>query len=95
MSADRRIADRAVLDHHRRMSEAPASIVVYTRPFCIWCWKVKRLLRRRGLTFEERSAASPEARRWLRTRTGSPTVPQVFAGEELVGGFEATRAWVG
>lgn len=77
------------------MSSSSGPIVVYTRPFCIWCWRVKRLLRGRGLEIEERSAASDEARAWLATRTGRPTVPQVFAGEELIGGFEATRAWLG
>jgi glutaredoxin 3 len=69
-------------------------IVVYTRTLCIWCWRVKRLLRRNGLRFEERPAGSPEVRAWLLERTGRPTVPQVFVDDVAVGGFEATSAWL-
>lgn len=69
-------------------------IVVYTRTLCIWCWKVKWLLRRNGLRFEERPAGSTEARAWLLSRTGKPTVPQVFVNDEAIGGFEATSAWL-
>lgn len=71
-----------------------AAIVVYTRAFCIWCWKVKRLLRRNGLAFEERGAADESTHAWLLERTGRSTVPQVFAGETVIGGFEATRDWL-
>lgn len=70
-------------------------IVVYTRPFCIWCWRVKRMLRGRGLVFEERSAQSPDTRAWLLERTGRSTVPQVFVDGRSVGGFEDTAAWLG
>ncbi len=72
--------------------EGSPVIVVHTRAFCIWCWKVKRLLRKHGLPFEERDAGSAEARAEL--RTGKKTVPQVFVDGEPVGGFEATAAWL-
>jgi glutaredoxin 3 len=72
----------------------PPTVVVYTRTLCIWCWKVKRLLRRHGLPFEERSASSAEARAWLLAQTGKKTVPQVFVDGETIGGFEDTSAWL-
>jgi glutaredoxin 3 len=69
-------------------------IVVYTRTLCVWCWKVKWLLRRNGLRFEERPAGSTEARAWLLERTGKHTVPQVFVNDVPIGGFEATNGWL-
>ena len=35
-----------------------SQVVVYTRSFCIWCFRAKRLLRRRGVAFGRRP--SPE-----------------------------------
>jgi glutaredoxin 3 len=74
--------------------ESSPVVVVYTRTFCIWCWKVKRLLARRGLPFEERDAGSDDTRAWLVTQTGKKTVPQVFVDGEAIGGFEDTSAWL-
>ncbi len=72
----------------------PVEIVVYTRALCIWCWKVKRLLRMNGLSFEERPARDEGVRAQLLARTGRRTVPQVFVNNETIGGFEDTRAWL-
>lgn len=69
-----------------------SQVVVYTRSFCIWCFRAKRLLRRRGVAFEERDARSPEVRAMLLARTGRATVPQVFFGDEHVGGYEDLAA---
>lgn len=66
-------------------------VTIYTRSFCIWCIRAKWLLRTKGIAYEERDASSDEARSALLARTGRKTVPQVFFGDELVGGFEALR----
>jgi glutaredoxin 3 len=68
-----------------------SQVTVYTRPFCIWCFRAKRLLRKLGIGFEERDARSLETRAILLARTGRNTVPQVFFGEVPVGGFEDLR----
>lgn len=70
------------------------TVTIYTRGFCIWCWKAKRLLAREGVAFEERDAAAPETRAWLEKRTGRRTVPQIFAGEAALGGYDDLRALV-
>lgn len=67
-------------------------ITVYTRAMCIWCWKAKRLLRSQGLPFVVRDAAEPATRRWVEERTGRRTVPQIFFGEDHVGGYDDLRA---
>jgi glutaredoxin 3 len=68
------------------------STVVYTRPLCVWCFRAKWLLRRRGVAFDEVDASSDAVRAELLARTGRNTVPQVFVGEVHVGGFDDLRA---
>jgi glutaredoxin 3 len=69
-----------------------AHVTIYTRPLCIWCFRAKRMLRKHGLQFEERDARQEETRAMLLQRTGRRTVPQMFFGDRLVGGFEDLRA---
>ena len=55
---------------------------------CPFCTQAKALLERRGLPFEEINLSKdPEGRAELAARTGMMTFPQVFVGEELIGGF--------
>ena len=55
---------------------------------CPFCSQAKALLERRGLDFQEINLSKdPEGRAELAARTGMMTFPQVFVGEELVGGF--------
>ncbi|MFO0734612.1 MAG: glutaredoxin [Labilithrix sp.] len=65
---------------------------VYQRRLCIWCWKAKRLLGRHRIPFETVDASSDATRAWLRERTGRRTVPQVFFGDDHIGGFDDLAA---
>jgi glutaredoxin 3 len=57
------------------------------------CWRVKRLLRRRSYAFEVIDVSGDdELRIWLVEAIRSKTVPQVFVGGRLVGGFDEVRA---
>lgn len=65
---------------------------VYAKTLCIWCWRAKLLLLRRGIAFETIDASSDEMRAWLREKTGRKTVPQIFFGERHIGGFDDLAA---
>jgi len=65
---------------------------IHTRSLCIWCWRAKLLLLRKGVPFVEHDASSPEARAALLERTGRRTVPQVFIEGDPVGGFDDLAA---
>ena len=63
-------------------------IKMYSTEPCPFCSQAKALLQRRGLEFEEINLSKdPEGRAELAARTGMMTFPQVFVGEELIGGF--------
>lgn len=60
---------------------------------CPFCTQAKALLEARGLGFEEINLSKdPEGRAELAARTGMMTFPQVFVGDELIGGFDDLQA---
>jgi len=69
------------------------SVKIYTAPYCPYCVRAKRLLERKGVSYEEIDVAGDdEARIALAERTGLRTVPQIFIGEEHVGGSDDLHA---
>ena len=71
-----------------------ADITIYTSPFCGYCHAAKDLLRRHALAFTEVDVmADPERRREMTERSGGRrTVPQIFLGEQPIGGFSELHA---
>lgn len=68
-----------------------SKITVYTTVPCGYCNRVKSLLDQRGLAYREVNLArDADGRSELLQRTGMMTFPQVFVGDELIGGFTAT-----
>ena len=66
-------------------------ITVYTTDPCSFCVRVKELLRKRGVEFQEINLAKdPDGRAELVARTGMMSFPQVVIGEEVLGGFRET-----
>jgi glutaredoxin 3 len=67
-------------------------VQVYTASYCSFCHRAKELLTRRGIAFEEIDVTRDgAARRWLVDATGRRTVPQIFIGENSIGGYEELR----
>lgn len=61
---------------------------IYTTPFCGFCRAALRLLRDKGVEFEQIDVTGDrEARSWLRETTGQRTVPQVFIDGTPHGGY--------
>jgi glutaredoxin 3 len=64
-------------------------VVVYSTRLCPYCVLAKRLLRGKGIEFEEVMVDQDDARRGeMMQRSGRRTVPQIFIGELHVGGFD-------
>jgi glutaredoxin 3 len=67
-------------------------VKIYTSDWCGFCTAAKQLLKTRGVAFEEiNTAGNDELRSWLRQTTGRRTVPQIFIGEQSIGGYEELR----
>ncbi|HSY24443.1 MAG TPA: glutaredoxin 3 [Polyangiaceae bacterium] len=71
----------------------PADITIYTTRVCPYCVAAKRLLKERGAAYREIDVTGDDAKRaWLVETTGRRTVPQIFFGEEAIGGYDDLAA---
>ena len=68
-------------------------VKIFTTPYCPFCVRAKRLLDRKQVPYEEVDVAGDDAaRERLTAKTGMRTVPQIFIGEECVGGADELHA---
>jgi glutaredoxin 3 len=68
-------------------TEAP-KVTVYSKDYCPYCDRAKALLSRKGVSFEAIELQNhPGEFEKLKARTGLMTVPQIFIGETLIGGY--------
>lgn len=64
------------------------SVKVYTITPCPYCERAKNLLSSKNIPFEEVNLdGKDDELQALKDKTGLRTVPQIFIGEELIGGF--------
>jgi glutaredoxin 3 len=64
-------------------------VTIYDTELCATCWSVQSILDQRDIPYEH--VVVPEdsdAHRELAERTGVQTLPQVFVGNILLGGYE-------
>lgn len=69
-----------------------SQVTVYTTDYCPYCTRAKNLLQQKGIAFEEKMLQSRQEIDDLKAKTGMMTVPQIFIGDELVGGFTELSA---
>lgn len=64
-------------------------VTIYTTPYCPYCHAAKALLKKKGVTFEEIDVQDTGLRQKMMLRAnGRRTVPQIFIGDEHVGGSD-------
>ena len=70
-----------------------SDVIVYTTHPCGYCTRVKMLLQARSIDYREVNVGrDPEAFVELAKSTGMLTLPQVFVGDTLIGGYRETAA---
>lgn len=66
-----------------------ATATLYSKDSCSFCIRAKMLLENYGVDFEYVDLTGDlDAQVELAKRTGRMTMPQVFVGDELIGGYE-------
>lgn len=67
-----------------------AQVEIYTKDWCGYCARAKRLLTERGVTYAETDVGSDDARReeMIARAGGRSTVPQIFIDGQHVGGCD-------
>jgi glutaredoxin 3 len=66
-----------------------AKVTIYTRPFCGYCARALSVLGDKAADVVEIEAGfDPEMRAEMVQRSGARTFPQIFVGDEHIGGCE-------
>lgn len=70
------------------------NVTIYTKPFCPYCVRAVSLLEKKGVKFDEISAAfdAEKKQEMLQRSGGRATFPQIFIGETHVGGCDDMMA---
>ena len=71
-----------------------AKVEIYTSPFCGYCFRAKRLLDSKGVSFEEFDVMMDAAkkREMVERAGGRSTVPQIFIDGRHIGGCDELHA---
>ena len=69
-------------------------VTVYVKPFCGFCVAAKRLLKKKGVEFDELNITFNPALRaeMIQRSMGGSTVPQIFIGGQHIGGYTEISA---
>lgn len=62
-------------------------ILIYTTPACPYCHAAKELLHQKGVPFREIDVSDDAEFDALVRKTGWKTVPQIFIGDQMIGGY--------
>lgn len=71
-----------------------SKVTMYCTAVCPYCVRAEQLLHARGVTHIEkiRVDLQPELREVMTQQTGRRTVPQIYIGEQHVGGYDDLAA---
>ena len=71
-----------------------ALVEIYSTMFCPFCWRAKKLLKKRGVDYAEIDVMADSARRseMVARANGRDTVPQIFIDGRHIGGSEELAA---
>lgn len=70
-----------------------AKVVIYSKTYCPFCVRAKRLFDGKGVSYEEIMVdQDPDMFIKLKQKTGMMTVPQIFVDDQLIGGFTELAA---
>ncbi len=71
-----------------------AKVTIYTRPMCGYCARALRLLKDKGVDFQEIEAGFDQKLRqeMIQRANGGSTFPQIFVGDIHIGGCDDMMA---
>lgn len=70
-----------------------AQVIIYSKPTCPYCIRAKQLLQRKNVEFTDIDVSRDEnLYNELKARTNHRTVPQIFIGDQFIGGSDNLHA---
>jgi glutaredoxin 3 len=78
--------------NYQTFEEIKMKAIIWSKDQCPYCVQAKSLLESRGIEYEERNVSKDWTKEQLLEAVPTArTLPQIFLGEELVGGFTELR----
>ena len=72
-----------------------ANVVMYGTLFCPYCMRARKLLKSKGIAYEElRVDSDKKLRKEMERRSRRDSVPQIFIGKTHVGGYDDLAALI-
>lgn len=69
------------------------NIIIYGSETCPYCTAARMLLKKKGLTYDDILVSrDAEKREEMIARSGNQSVPQIFIGDQSIGGFDELYA---
>ena len=70
------------------------SVTIYTGPLCNFCDAAKRLLTRNNVEYKEIDISTVDGSmdEMIKRANGKRTIPQIFFGDQHMGGYDDVRA---
>ncbi len=69
------------------------TVTIYSTQWCPYCTSAKRFLTSKGVAWEEIDLTDDDdGRAALVERSGRRTVPQIYVGDDHIGGYDDLRA---
>ncbi|MGI9307994.1 MAG: glutaredoxin 3 [Gammaproteobacteria bacterium] len=66
---------------------------IYSTQYCPWCQRAKALLKQRGIEYTEIDVTEDaDLQQEMVQITGRQTVPQIFFGDQHIGGYDDLRS---
>jgi glutaredoxin 3 len=69
-------------------------MIVYSKTVCPYCVQAKSLLKSKGIEFTEINIEEDLTGREFLVEQGLRSVPQIYDGENLIGGFDKLQTWL-
>lgn len=69
-------------------------IIVYSKNVCPNCDQAKAMLNAKGISYIAIDIETNAAGRDILVNKGLRSVPQIFVGEELIGGVDKLKLWL-
>jgi len=64
-------------------------VTLYTTKFCPYCIRALRMLSKKGVPYKNIDVnKNQELYKKIKKETGSNTVPQIFIGDDFIGGYD-------
>jgi len=96
---DETLQPQALAFVEKMITDKQTPVVMFALEWCEFCWSVRRLFEEVGIPLVsidldsveyQKDNRGGEIRKVLRHKLSSPTIPQIFVGEEYVGGCTET-----